>query len=90
MSRYTYGGESERVSDPGDDGFAVVPSDDDALPSLPKYLYVGVGGDVAVKGPGEGALPLLHKNVPSGSYLAFRAKYVMDTGTTATNILAIL
>ena len=88
MSRYTFGGEKEKVGDPGNDGFAVVPSDDTPLSEVPKYLYVGTGGDVAVQGR-EGGDILMHRNVPSGGYVAFRPRYVRATGTTAGDILAI-
>ena len=32
---------------------------------------------------------VVHKNVPSGSYLPVRATYIYATGTTATDIVAL-
>lgn len=83
---YKFGGEDERVSDPADTGYAVTPDDDAALDPKPKYLYVGTGGDLILEGADGVELP--HRNVPSGSYVPFRAAKVLETGTTATDILA--
>ena len=62
-------------------------------------LYVGTGGDVkvilsGVVGSGGSGLPtateaILFKNVPDGSFLPVIVDYVLLTGTTATDIIAI-
>jgi hypothetical protein len=66
----------------------VVPSDTLALPDIPKALFVGTGGAIAMRGIGGGA-DQVWKNVQDGSILPFRAQYVRATGTTASDILAL-
>jgi len=61
-------------------------------------LYIGTGGDVKVImndkfGP-NGELPtaadaVVFKNVPDGSFLPVIVDFVLLTGTTATDIIAI-
>jgi hypothetical protein len=67
---------------PGD-AVAVTPSDSTAVDFY--GLYVGTGGDVAVKANGGTAVTF--KNVPSGSIIALRVLTVMSTNTTATDIV---
>lgn len=71
------------------DGIAVVPVDV-ATPSVPIYngLYIGVGGDVAVKG--RGGVAVVFKNVPAGTILPITVTAVMNTNTTATNIVGFV
>ncbi|WP_287459180.1 hypothetical protein [Sphingomonas sp.] len=79
---------TDSVSAPATDAAAVTPHDVNELPVIPKALYVGGGGDIVMRGK-AGTADQTWKNVPSGAVLAFRARYVRATGTTATNILAI-
>jgi hypothetical protein len=65
---------------------AVTPSDSTSQGDV-RGLYVGTGGNVAIRMKGDSAA-VVHKNVPSGSYLPCRATYVYSTGTTATDIVA--
>lgn len=48
-------------------------------------IYVGTGGDLAVKATGGTAVTF--KNVPSGSYFPLRVVTVMLTNTTAADIV---
>ena len=66
---------------------SITPSDTTLLSGL-QYLYVGVSGDVALKGFNDAAATVF-KAVPQGSYIPFGAGYVMATNTTATNISAL-
>ncbi|MEA3037729.1 MAG: hypothetical protein QOE79_242 [Sphingomonadales bacterium] len=66
----------------------VIPSDTNALPDIPKALFVGTGGAIAMRGVG-GSADQVWKNVQDGSILPFRAQYVRATGTTASDILAL-
>ena len=62
-------------------------------------LYIGTGGDIkvilsGVVGSAGSGLPtateaILFKNVPDGSFLPVIVDYVLLTGTTATDIVAI-
>jgi hypothetical protein len=51
-------------------------------------LYVGVAGDVAVKGASGTAVTF--KNCPAGLIIPMATTLVMATNTTATNILGFL
>lgn len=67
--------------------FPVIPSDTQALPEVPKGLYVGTGGDVTLRGVG-GSVDVTYRNLPDASYIAVRAQFVRATGTTAANLIA--
>lgn len=66
---------------------AVTPHDANALPQLPKALYIGTGGDVTLRCVDD-AVDVTFRNVPSGALIRARARHVRATGTTAADILA--
>ena len=71
---------------PANSLFSITPNDSTDLPALARQIYVGTGGNVAVK-DSEGNT-VTHKNVPSGCYLApFFVVRVLATGTTATDLI---
>jgi hypothetical protein len=76
------------VTAPSTKAAAVVPHDANALPNIPKALFIGTGGDVVARGSGGGA-DVTFKNLPSGSVLPFRAEFVRASGTTAADIVAL-
>ena len=53
-----------------------------------KALYVGVGGDVKLDLNGSGSA-IVFKNLASGQLLPLVFDRVYDTGTTATNLVAL-
>jgi hypothetical protein len=67
--------------------YSVVPHDSNALPTVPKGLYVGVGGDVTLRGI-SGSADVTYRNLPDASYIAVRASHVRATGTTASALIA--
>lgn len=67
--------------------YAVTPDDTALLPSVPKGIFVGTGGDVTLRGV-DSAADVTYRNLPDASYIAVRASYVRATGTTATNLIA--
>jgi hypothetical protein len=67
--------------------YAVQPHDVNALPRVPKGIYVGTGGDVTLRGV-EGDADVTYRNLPDASYIAVRASHVRATGTTAANLIA--
>jgi hypothetical protein len=83
-----FSNNADQVSAPATRAIAVVPHDSNALSDIPKALFVGTGGSIAMRGV-NGAADQLWKNVPSGSLLPFRAQYVRATGTTAADMLAL-
>lgn len=64
------------------DALAVTPSD--SVENNFHGLYIGVSGDVAIKG--IGGVAFTFKNVPAGTILPIVVNRVMSTNTTATNI----
>jgi hypothetical protein len=69
------------------DGVDVTPSDDNELPFLPRWLWIGAGGDLAVVMVSGSELTL--PNVPPGTQLRIRVSKVKETGTTASQIKAM-
>ncbi len=67
--------------------FPILPSDTAELPSIPKGIYVGTGGDLTLRGV-RGTADVTYRNLPDASDVAVRAQYVRATGTTATNLIA--
>ena len=77
------------MSVPATGAFAITPSDSTDLPRVTRAIYVGGGGDVTVQ-------PLLASDdtvtftaVPTGAVLPIRASRVLDTGTTATDLVGL-
>jgi hypothetical protein len=66
---------------------AVTPSDSTVLSC--RSLYVGGAGSVAVMGLGD-SVATTFVGVPAGTILPVAVKRVMATGTTATNIVALM
>jgi type 1 fimbria pilin len=83
---FSYAADS--VVAPARQAVAVTPHDSDALPDIPKALFVGTGGNITMRGVG-GATDQVWKNVQGGAILPFRAQYVRAAGTTAGDILAL-
>lgn len=57
-----------------------------STPPVTKGIWVGVGGDVAVKYKNDSAATTI-ANVPSGTFIAGNFSRVMSTNTTASGIL---
>lgn len=78
-------GQDETLSDPSDDWFEVTPDDDAPLEEIPKYIFVGTGGDLVIKSE-NGSLATL-KTVADGSWHPIRPKWIMEA-STAEDIVA--
>ena len=83
-----FGPLGDTVSSPATRATSIVPNDATDLTDMPKGIYVGTGGDIAMIGLNApaGATGVVWKNVPAGSLIPFRARRVLATGTTAANI----
>jgi hypothetical protein len=68
---------------------AVTPSDSDPLSFVPKALYVGTGGNLAIMAQ-EDTVAVTLTNLAPGSIVPVRARLVMATGTTASGIVALI
>lgn len=82
-----FGGRRD-ISAPGEEAFAITPSDGVDLATLPRYLYVGTGGDVVVVT--KSGATVAFRSVPTGGYVLVRAVRVLSNGTTASNIVGIV
>lgn len=71
---------------PAKSAVAVTPSDTTILPAGCRALSIGTGGHVAVEFWDK--TTATYKNRASGSELIVKAKRVLFTGTTATDIVA--
>lgn len=67
---------------------AVTPHDTNELTFIAKALYVGTGGNIAMIAQEDSAAVTLTA-VAAGSIIPVRAKIVLATGTTASNIVAL-
>ena len=73
------------LTSPPEHGIAVVP--DGELGHLTRALYVGVGGDLAVRL--QDGTELVLANVPTGTLLPIRVTRVLASGTSATQIVGL-
>lgn len=83
-----FDGYAQAPDGPASDGFAVTPHDTNDLSEPCRALYVGTSGDIAAIT--AGGTTLTFANLPAGTLLPVRCTRVLDIGTTATNILALM
>lgn len=81
-----FAGYADSAAGPSTAPFAIVPSNTEPLPDVPKGIYVGTGGTVVLRGV-NGVTDVTYKNLADGSYIAVRASHVRATGTTATDLV---
>jgi hypothetical protein len=84
-----FASSADHVSAPARRCVPVTPHDTNPLSDVAKALYVGGGGTVVVQGVGGGS-DAVFTRVPDGSVLPVRAAYVRATGTTASDIVALV
>ena len=65
---------------------AEVTKSDVTVFDAPQAIYVGTGGDIALRLIGDSTV-VTYTNVPSGSWLPILADKVMSTNTTASDIV---
>ncbi len=70
----------------GFSGDAVTPSDTGSFTM--GQLFVGTGGDVAVKFPNQ-TTTVVFKNISDGSFLPIYVVQVLSTGTTGSDIVVL-
>lgn len=79
---------SDSPMSPSRDCFSVIPDDLAELPTVPKAIYVGTGGDIALRSI-DGVADVTFRNLPSGFILDVRVSHLRATGTTASNIVGL-
>jgi hypothetical protein len=87
MSTDNFSRYSDSPIGPARAPYAVVPSDDVGLTTIPRGIYVGKGGDVTLCGI-DASDDVTYRNLPDASYIAVRVAFVRATGTTASNMIA--
>ncbi|HYN45420.1 MAG TPA: hypothetical protein VES64_01880 [Allosphingosinicella sp.] len=78
---------SRGLTSPPENAVVILPADQSELAVVTRALFVGEGGDVAVRMSGGGVVTLA--NVPAGTLLPIRVDRVYATGTTAGSILGL-
>lgn len=73
---------------PAQNCFAVTPHDTAPLPLVTKSIYVGEGGDLALR-PLLGEAVVIFRNLQAGMTLDVRARTILATGTTASAIVGL-
>lgn len=79
---------SDAVSNPARASAPIIPSASAILASIPKAIFVGVGGDIRLRCIDDSD-PVTFRNVPSGSILPVRAAQVFPEGTSASAIVGL-
>lgn len=83
-----FSAQSSGINGPGDDAFAVTPSDTVTFAVAARALYVGTTGDVTLIT--KGGATIKFTAVPAGTVIPIRCTQVMTTGTTASTIVGIV
>ena len=83
----TFRNHTRSLTSPPEHALAILPDDAAELPHVTRALYVGGGGDVAVRMRGGEAA--VFAGVPAGTLLPIRVSRVLASGTTATGILGL-
>lgn len=80
---------TDSVTSPARECFGVIPSDTEVLSRVPKAIYVGSTGDIALRLVDDEA-DTTFRNVPSGSLLPVRPSAIRATGTSAGEIVGLV
>ncbi len=75
------------LTSPAEGGAEIAPSDLEPLPHVTRALYVGGGGDVALRL--SGGAEVTFRNLQAGSLLPVRIDMVKSAGTTATHLIGL-
>lgn len=77
------------ASSPARNSYTVTPHDTNEIGDfVPKAIYVGTGGTIVMQLDGDTASSTF-TNVPDGALMPFRARIILATGTTASDIVAV-
>jgi len=82
-----FDGYSSSLQAPAYRAAAVTPADGSDLTTTARALYVGGAGNIVLVTAGGDEVTL--NSVPAGTFAPIRTARVKDTGTTATNIVAL-
>lgn len=88
MAPDNFGSALDSLIAPARNCFPIVPNDASNLPALPKAIFVGTGGNIAIRSV-DGTQDVIFMNVANGTILDVRASIVRATGTTASNMIGL-
>ncbi len=89
MAFDNFNGDSD-VSSPGTKHVAVTPTDElSALPFVPKALWIGTAGNLTCAVIDEPTKFVTYKNLKNGDIFPMRVVFILATGTTCADIVAI-
>lgn len=88
MPNDPFAGYSPTPAAPYTDAVAVTPHDEEDLDTVTSAIYVGGAGNVSAVLV-DGDEPVTFVGVPAGTLLPIRVSAVSETGTTATEIVAL-
>jgi hypothetical protein len=74
---------------PVERAFAITTDDSTNLSETTRAIYTGTGGDITVILAGDSEA-VTFANVPDGMLLPLRVAKVLDTGTTASDIVGLI
>lgn len=80
-------GRADQFSAPARRGFAIAASDAADLPAETRAIYVGTGGDLALVLASGDQITLA--GIAGGMLLPVRARRVIATGTTASQLVGL-
>jgi len=73
---------------PAGNCFTIVPADGAEVAVVTKAVYVGSAGDIVLRAI-NGSSDVTFKNVPAGSILDVRVRFLRATGTTAADLVGL-
>lgn len=79
---------SQSSMTPSENCFAIIPHDTNELPYLTKGIYIGTTGDLKLL-VGSAQEPVIFRNVVAGSVLDVRVRAVLNSGTTAGDLVGL-
>lgn len=88
VDKTTQFGPGSAFSSPARKAFAITPSDTQDLAFLPRGVYVGGDGSLAVI-LADDTESVTFTGVPAASLLPIRVKRVLATGTTASGLVGV-
>lgn len=88
MSFDTFAHTTDSLVAPATFLFPIVPSDVADVERVTKGIYVGTAGDLSLLSL-DGSAPVTFSNVAAGTVLDVRVLKVMQSGTTAGNLVGL-
>lgn len=82
-------GRGVELTAPATKGAMITPDDSAPLAEVPRALYVGFGGDIAMELVDAPGVLLTLSNFQAGIVYPLRPSHIYATGTTATNIVGL-